>query len=317
MTKHTNNKKSTEPEGASSRLAQSIKSIKKFFASTLLFGRHKNGKTKQRDGQQDIDEYILSGPGDVTKTSDESGALLESVDREIMRALYEMRDLRVSEIMVPKTEIISAKSDITVEKLKEIFVTKKLTRMPVYKKDLDDIIGFIHVKDFLAFLVKNDSKDFTSIIRPVLYVPRSVKCLNLFLKMKMERTHIAVVLDEYGGTDGIVTINHIIESMVGDINDEHDAKVSEIEVQKIDENTYIIDPKISLQDMAKQFEKLDFLSDEDGDYETLGGFILSHLGHMPVKGEKFIHPLGVEIEILDTTPRKIKKTKLKFVKEKN
>ena len=249
----------------------------------------------------------------IDKAANQSGDNSNlAADEEIIAHLNKFRDLKVSEIMIPRTEIIAVLSSISAEELKKEFIRTKLTRMPIYQKDLDNLIGFIHVKDFLLHSHNNKKFDMQSILRPMLYVPRFTKCIDLLVKMRMNAKHLAVILDEYGGTEGIIMITHLIEGVLGDINDEHDNDTAKkIYIKKLGSDSYIIDGRAQIQDIEKELGKMsNFLYEEDGEYETLSGFILSYIGRMPVKGEKFHHSSGALIEVIEADQRKIIKVKV-------
>lgn len=228
-------------------------------------------------------------------------------EKVILENLLSFRELKVGEVMIPRTDIIGIEYFSSLEECKEKFISSGHTRMPVYRSNLDDIVGFAHVKDFIPYI--DGKREFTldKIIRKVTYSPRSSKCINLLADMQQNTTHLAVVLDEYGGTEGIVVIENLVERIVGDIRDEHD-KDMHISIQNIAMNTYIIDARAAILDVEEELDII--LSEEDGDYETFGGFILSYLDKIPEKGEKIYHPVGIELEILDAEPRKIKSIKV-------
>ncbi len=232
---------------------------------------------------------------------------LDTAEKNIIKNLLSFRELKVSEVMIPRTDTIAIPRESSFEEIKELFIKNGYTRMPVYGRDLDDVVGFIHIKDFTPYIDGTKSFDLSKVMRKIIYAPRSTKCLHLLSEMRNTRTHVAVILDEYGGTEGMVVIENLIEKIVGDIRDEHD-KDSKIFITKIGEEKYIVDARASIQDVE---EILNFsLSQEDGEYETFGGFILSYLDRIPNKGEKFLHPMGLEVEITDADPRKIKSTKI-------
>ena len=235
---------------------------------------------------------------------------------QIAEYLGEFRDARVSEVMIPRTTVIAMPVATIAQDLYEKFVLTRLTRMPIYKKNLDDIVGFVHIKDFLLFAGETKRVfEMRHTLRSVIYTPRSTKCIDLLTKMRTEGTHLAVVLDEYGGTEGLVTISCLIGGLIGDIHDEHDEQGNnDDEIQEIGECSYILDAKTTIQDLEKRIGALDFLSEEEGEYDTIGGFVLAYLGHIPEKGIKFKHPAGLEVEILDANQRKIDKLKLTFEK---
>ena len=217
--------------------------------------------------------------------------------------------------MIPRAEIICVEHKITASRLRKRFVETKLTRIPVYQDTLNNILGFVHVKDFLSTPNGKADFDIKQILRPVIYVPGTQKCTELFKKMKTDGINLIVVLDEYGVVEGLVTVDRLVEGILGDISDEHDAQqnhVSPDDYEKLGDGSYIMDARMPIRLLQKDFGPLDFLSEEDGEYDTLGGFVLAYLGRVPEVGEKFHHKEGIRIEILEANPRKVIKLKVNF-----
>jgi len=271
------------------------------FMLKKLFGFFKI-KTSKEVTKSNIDNLIN---GDFHRDDN----FLNTSERNIIENLLSFRELRVGEVMIPRTDLTGIENSATFEEVKQKFINTGYTRLPVYRANLDDIIGFLHIKDFIHYMDGSKSFKISEVIRKIIYSPRSTKCIDILSNMRNSTTHIAIILDEYGGTEGMILIENLIEKIVGDIRDEHDP-VSKIFISKISEGCYHVDPRASIQDVE---EILNFsLSQEDGEYETFGGFILSYLDRVPNKGEKIIHPMGIEIEIIDAEPRKIKNTKIKI-----
>ncbi|MDZ5760964.1 hemolysin family protein [Lyticum sinuosum] len=233
------------------------------------------------------------------------------VENQIKNHLEDFVSLRVSDIMIPRSDMIVVPSSIDLEKLCDTFIEYSFTRIPVYNKIPDEIIGFVHLKDFLPYVRNNEGFDIHKIIRKIIYIPRSTKCIDLLIKMRKETTHISVVIDEYGGTEGLIMIELLIEKIVGDIRDEHDIERPEqIQIHKISNNSYMLDARTSIEKIKSSIEDIDWLHNQNGEYETIGGFVLSHLGRMPTKGEVIKDDNRFEIEIIDTDMRKIKMIRL-------
>lgn len=232
-------------------------------------------------------------------------------EREMLKNLIDFKTLKASEVMIPRTDIKGVEKNISAEELRQVFIETGHTRLPVFRDNLDQIIGFIHVKDFFPMLgdaIKEFKID--SIIRQLIYAPRSMKVINLLQKMRANGVHIAIVLDEYGGTDGLLTIEDLVEEIVGEIRDEHDDEGEKELIQTAD-GYLVVDGRAQISEIE---EKLSIsLSEEDGEYETFGGFILSFLGRIPEVGEKFTHTSGLEIEILNADMRKIESAKIQII----
>ena len=224
--------------------------------------------------------------------------------------------LRVEDVSIPKADIVAVYDKITKDELFDTFKKTALTRLPVYENTLDNPLGFVHFKDFILksnsddnvapFLVKN-------ILRTLLFVPPSMSLGVLLAKMQAERTHMALVIDEYGGVDGLVTIEDLIEQVVGDIEDEHDeANQNEWILEK--PGQYLATAKTSLQDF-KEDTGLDLTNEESIDTEeidTFGGLVFILAGRVPVRGEIVPHPHGMEFEIVEADARRVKKLRLRL-----
>lgn len=229
-------------------------------------------------------------------------------EKEIIENLVEFRDLKAYEVMVPRTEVVSAASNLSVKDLASVFLKNGHTRIPIHRKDLDDIIGFIHIKDIVKYLIDPQKKfKIEDEIREILYVPRAMKVSDLLKKMKVSVIHIAVVLDEYGGTDGIITLGDLIAEIVGDIQDEHDDNFEASQIMQDDEG-YIVDSRVEIELVE---EILQIPLTKSGEYETIGGFVLENLGRIPKVGEKFKYDTKVECEILEAEAKKVKKVHIK------
>ena len=224
--------------------------------------------------------------------------------------------LRVEDVSIPKADIVAVFDKITKDKLFDTFKNTALTRLPVYENTLDNPLGFVHFKDFI---LKSNSDDnvapfvVNKILRTLLFVPPSMSLGVLLAKMQAERTHMALVIDEYGGVDGLVTIEDLIEQVVGDIEDEHDeANQNEWLLEK--PGQYLATAKTSLRDF-KEETGLDLTNEASIDAEeidTFGGLVFILAGRVPVRGEIVPHPHGMEFEIVEADPRRVKKIRLRL-----
>jgi CBS domain containing-hemolysin-like protein len=221
------------------------------------------------------------------------------------------KNLKAEEIMIPRIDIVAIDHKSSLDEICKIFLKSRHTRMPVFNNELDNIIGFINIKDIFPYLVlpqENSNFKIDKIIRKLLIVSPSMKIFDLLEEMKKSRTHIALVVDEFGGSDGLITIEDLVEEIIGEIEDEHDQDHSDSDFKEIKPNIFEANGRIEIDVLE---EKLGLpLAQEDSDekYETLGGLILSISGHVPEKGEKIFHaPTGLFFEILDGDPRRIKK----------
>ncbi|MGE3831422.1 MAG: hemolysin family protein [Parvibaculaceae bacterium] len=257
--------------------------------------------------------------------------------RSMMLNLIAFADLRVDDVMVPRADIVAVEDGATLRELLDRFITANHSRMPVYRETLDDLTGMVHVKDLMRWMSdkgtrrkrrgKTAAQDtapasslsltaadlstevkHSGLQREVLFVPPSMPASDLLIKMQSTHIHMAIVVDEYGGTDGLVSIEDLVEEIVGDISDEHDAE--ETLIVDHGDGTYTADARADLEEL-EAILKTDFLPEErDAETDTLGGLIFSMLGRVPVRGELLRHPSGIEFEVLEADPRRVKKIKI-------
>ena len=290
-----------------------------------LFARLKRAFSGQsgnlRESLEDVIETHDAGAGDDKLSADQ---------RSMLRNLIAFDDLRVDDAMVPRADITAIEDVAPMRDLLEAFTKANHSRMPVYHETLDNITGMVHVKDFLRWLEVKGSrrkgkgaaglslpvaelsstvKSHGSLIRDVLFVPPSMPAADLLLKMKSSHVHLAIVIDEYGGTDGLLSIEDVVELIVGDISDEHDTD-EDPQVSKTDERTYVADARVAIATLDGMFG-VDLLPDEEEDEaDTLAGLIFEMVGHVPTRGEIIRHDSGIEFEILETDRRRVKKVRI-------
>ena len=236
--------------------------------------------------------------------------------------------LRVDDVMVPRADIVAVDSTSTLTELSAAFKTAGHSRLPVYKETLDDPTGMVHIKDLLPYLML-DAKGRTNktypnkkvlqyIKREVLFVPPSMLAQDLLRRMQSRRIHMAVVVDEYGGTDGLVTIEDLIETIVGDIDDEHDERDPEVQIVtgKGGRSVWEADARILIDDFETSLGRDFATPDEEDDVDTLGGLIFTLAGRVPERGEIIRHASGVEFEVMDVDSRRVKRLRITDTRRK-
>jgi hemolysin (HlyC) family protein len=251
---------------------------------------------------------------------------LSAQERSMLRRILRFGKLTVEDVMVPRADIIAVDDTVNIDELMRVFRQAEHSRMPVYHETLDDPRGMIHIRDLMSWITAEAeaggdggldlgkvnlarSVAAINITREILYVPGSMSVLDLLLKMQTTRLHLALVVDEYGGTDGLVSIEDLVEEVVGEIADEHDVE---------DEPLIKSDPRLGLvadgRTPIAELEKhlgLELASEEqEEDIDTLGGLVFSIAGRIPARGELVRHPSGVEFEVLEADPRRIKKLRI-------
>jgi CBS domain containing-hemolysin-like protein len=250
---------------------------------------------------------------------------LSAQERGMLRRILRFGKLTVEDVMVPRADIIAVDDTVTADELMRVFRQAEHSRLPVYHETLDDPRGMIHIRDLMSWITEQAEAGgrgldlgkvdlqrtvaSMNITRELLYVPGSMTVLDLLLKMQTTRLHLALVVDEYGGTDGLVSIEDLVEEVVGEIADEHDVE---------DEPLIRTDPRLGLiADARMPVEELEqhlgielVEGEQEEDIDTLGGLVFSIAGRIPARGELVRHPSGVEFEVLEADPRRIKKLRI-------
>jgi CBS domain containing-hemolysin-like protein len=272
---------------------------------------------------------------------DETG--FSTIERTMLRNILGLHERRIADVMMHRADIVAVKQDISLGELMSLFESAAHSRLVVYNETLDDPVGIVHIRDLLAYMTEKARKvaapstavkkkkplpagldlrsvDLaqtvveTGIIRKLLYVPPSMRAIDLLAQMQAARIHLALVVDEYGGTDGLVSIEDIVEQIVGEIDDEHDSDEPPSIVKQGD--SFIADARASLDDVRAMIGE-EFETGEDGEeVETLGGYLVTHVGRLPVRGEVISGPGNFEIEVLDADPRRVKRLRVGPRKER-
>ena len=258
-----------------------------------------NSNNLDKNLDQELEQFVAKR----INADDSTGKTL-SHENELLKNLAGLRGITASDVMVPRVDIVSvAMSDDFNEIVKQLIKTNH-SRVPVRNESLDDIVGILHIKDVLANLFLKEKQNIKTLLKKPIFVSPSISLLDLLYEMRIKRRHLALVVDEYGGIDGLVTIEDLVEELVGEIEDEHDLS-SECRLDKMEDGSIVVEARIIidlLEDFIESVRKED-LSDE---IETLAGFIVSIAGRVPVKGEVIKYsPSGLKFEILEADPRKV------------
>jgi putative hemolysin len=239
----------------------------------------------------------------MVEVSEEEG-VLEEEEREMIDNVFELSDTTVREVMVPRPDIVAIEADATVEEATRVVLQGGQSRVPVYDDTLDDIVGVLYAKDLLRELAKGEkAQTVRHLVRQAYFVPESKRLDDLLRELKKQRVHMAVVVDEYGAVSGLVTIEDLVEEIIGDIKDEYD--IEEALFERVGENAYIFDAKIN----AYEFGEIIGRELPEGDYETLGGFVYAQLDKIPTIGDT-VDFEDLTLTVLDTKGRRITKVKV-------
>jgi len=248
---------------------------------------------------------------EVLKEHEEENKSLPQEEQTLLKNVLNFGELTASDIMVPRAQITAVPEQVTLEQLKAHILEQRHTRIPVYQRTLDDIKGFLHVKDLLPMMCGDQEFNLSGVIRQALFIPPSMKILDLLLKMRVSGVHIAIVIDEYGGTDGLLTLEDLFEEIVGEIHDEHDEKHISHTLRWGVDGAVIVDARTPI---AKIEEDLNLpLNSEQAEeqYDTLGGCIFYLAKKVPLAGEVVKHSSGAEFTILEADPRRVHKIRIR------
>ncbi|MBB4284359.1 hemolysin family protein [Roseospira goensis] len=263
-----------------------------------LFRGRTNGEGSVRDTLEEIIEE-----------RDEAELPIDAHERLLITNVLHQRDMTAEDVMVPRPDIVALGEDATLAEIAALMAEKGHSRMPVFRETLDTIIGMVHIKDLIPYLHRGERADLAALARAVLFVSPSMRVLDLLLEMRLKRTHMALVVDEYGGIDGLVTIEDLVEQIVGEIEDEHDVQ-TEPELVVHDDGSVVADARLDLEDFEGRFGA--FLSDaEREETDTLAGLVFRLAGRVPGRGELIVHDSGMEFEIMEADPRRIKRLRLR------
>ncbi len=258
-------------------------------------------KDTENNARQTLEEII-------EETTKEEESSLENDERVLLGNVLNLRDLTADEIMIPRTEIIAAPHTISFSDLVKKFIKTGVARLPIYQGTLDNVIGFISAKAVLKNVDIKKNTSIKSLINDILFVSPAMRTLDLLLQMRESGTKMAIVVDEYGGADGLITLSDLMEEIIGDIQDAHeDEPVSFI--KEVGKDMFEVDARTELRELERKLE-CPFPRDDDEDMNSIGGFVTSVLGRVPVRGEFVKHESGLECEILEADPRRIKKIKI-------
>ena len=260
----------------------------------LVFGEDAEATLRNQ-----LEEVIESHEGEKPMVGD-----LSPIERQMLRNLLHFGESNVSDIAVTRGDIIAVPSNISFEGLVAAFAEAGHSRLPVYRESLDEVIGMVHIKDVFTLQVGGGDipDDIATLMRTPLFVPESMGVLDLLARMRAQRVHLAIVVDEFGGTEGLVTIEDVVEEIVGEIEDEHDEEAPFMLVAA-GEGLWDADARTELEEVA---EKVDArLATVDGDIDTLGGLAVLLAGHVPKAGEVVEHPSGWRLEITESDTRRV------------
>ncbi len=266
----------------------------------LLRGKATNSNQQL---QEAIEDYI-----EELKESDEDASVVES-QKTFITNVIKTHDLRVSDIMVPRADIAAIKEESTAEEFREHFRQHQFSRIPVYRDSLDHIIGIVHIKDILTRMLEGQTYNAAELVREAMITSPGMPVMDLFLTMREEKKHMALIVDEHGGIDGLVTINDVIEAIMGDIEDEFDTDEQPQIIEKPD-GSLLADARMDIEEFEERYGNF-LTADEREEIETLAGLAMHIAGHMPRRGEALKHSSGMILEVVEADSHRVKRLRLR------
>ena len=262
------------------------------------------------------DDSLLEAIEELIEDEDTSNQSVVAVhERLLISNILQLRDLPVIDVMVPRADIVAISINAPREDIIELLSKKPHSRIPIYKRDLDNIIGVVYIKDMVSNIAKGNPFKLKDIMREAMVVSPSMRVIDLLLQLRQSRVHIAFVVDEFGGIDGLITINDLIEAVVGEIDDEYTFGIVPKMIEHSDGST-IADARYSIKDFEEKYGDIFIEENEDEDVDTLGGLVTYLAGHVPSRGEIINHSSGIEFEILDADPRRIMSVRIRNLPKK-
>lgn len=266
---------------------------------------------------RDVIEELIEERNEEAPPED-GGPAIDPNERLLLANVLKMRAVTAADIMVPRPDIVAVEAQTPMVEVMALLMRERHSRLPVYRETLDDVIGMVHIKDVAVMVAERGAAENTrpqaqlpEIVRPLLFVSPAVRVLDLLLEMRLKRTHMALVVDEYGGIDGLVTIEDVVEQIVGDIEDEHDGEEAPPIVERAD-GTVTADARVTLDEFEEHFTRV-FDDEEREETDTLGGLVTRLAGHVPGRGALVKHPSGIEFEVIDGDPRRVRLLRVRHI----
>lgn len=248
------------------------------------------------------------------RAEEDGGVAINADERLLIVNVLKLRDVTVHDIMVPRAEIVAVDASLKLSELLAMMTREAHSRMPVYRGTLDDVLGFVHLKDVLARMGDGADFDLSKIVRRALIISPAMRLLDLLLEMRFTRTHLALVVDEHGGIDGLVSIEDVVEEIVGDIQDEHDVEDPVIIARP--DGAMLADARTRLEDFEEAVGPILTTEERESDQTTLGGLVIQLAGRVPARGEVIRHSSGIEFEVVDADPRRVRRLRIRNLPKK-
>jgi magnesium and cobalt transporter len=274
-----------------------------------ILGARKGRRHQDHGVRESIAELVAEAAG----APHEDGEVqdLDRQERALIANVLRLRGTVADDVMIPRADIVAMPIDLTLDQALEVIRREGHSRMPVFREQLDDIAGMIHIKDVFAYVGRPEQFRLESILRQPLLVAPQIPVLDLLLQMRMNRMHLALVVDEYGGIDGLLTIEDLVETITGDIADEHDEPDLPMVIERPD-GTLDLDARLPVEDFEKRLNIELTAEERDADIDTVGGLVFTLAGRVPARGEVISHTSGVEFRVLEADARRIRRLRAKL-----
>ncbi len=267
-------------------------------------------RRKEAESVRDRVEELIERGEDKHDATELDDSDLDTHERALLSNVLRLQGTTAYDVMVPRADIMAMPEDYTLEQAIALIQKDGHSRYPIYRESLDDIAGMVHIKDVFAAVGSSAPFDLKVVMRKPLFVVPSIPVLDLLLQMRQSRIHMALVVDEYGGIDGLITIEDLVETIVGDISDEHDEDAAPHMTERPD-GTIELDARTPVETFEAKLGQV--LTDEEraADIDTVGGLVFTLAGRVPAKGELISHPSGLEFRVLDADPRRIRRLRVR------
>jgi putative hemolysin len=295
------------PERVLELLLPSFASIASAFGPLARWAARTVAAPRREQGPQATPNEAAQEANEVAKAyieSAEQEGIIEGEERRLLQSIVDFGDTLVREVMTPRPDIVAIREEATLGALRELFREQEYSRFPVYKESLDNIAGFVFIKDLVLIDSSDDGRPLREFVRAAVVVPETKRVPELLKQFQRQQTQCAIVVDEYGGTAGLVTIEDLLEEIVGEIRDEYDVESEPV----VDEGngSFVFSGKVDIDEVV---QRLGVQIDREG-FETVGGYLMSHLGRVPVVGERFDVDDGLSVEVLDAERRRVNKVRI-------
>ncbi len=271
---------------------------------------------RRRAPEHSVRESIAELVQEAAAAPDLPGQLpeLDRQERALIANVLRLRGTTADDVMVPRADIVAMRADVTLEQAVEQLRREGHSRLPVYREQLDDIVGMVHIKDVFAYVGRPEAFSLEAILRRPLLVAPQIPVLDLLLQMRQARIHLALVVDEYGGIDGLVTIEDLVETITGDIADEHDEVQGPLVTERAD-GALDVDARLPVEEFEARLGRVLTDDEREADIDTVGGLVFTLAGRVPARGEVLRHPSGVEFRVLEADARRIRRVRVRRAPE--